>query len=96
MNGVGKPMEDKMCCEKFKIAVEFGDIYAGILAPNVPTWMSKVDRMLANNILSSHVNFAGADGVAWDDCPFCGKELKSPTRKQVTEKEKASQIRIVN
>lgn len=63
------------CCKKFQKANRSGLIYLGILAPNVKSWMSKRERMVKDKDLAEHVNFAGAAGVSWQECPYCFEEL---------------------
>ena len=67
--------EMDFCCEKFQKANQSGLIFLGVLAPNVKSWMSERERMLKDRDLRSHVNFAGADGVTWRECPYCMEKL---------------------
>ena len=67
--------EINFCCKKFQKANQSGLIYLGILAPNVKSWMSEWGMMVKDKDLRGHVDFAGAYGVAWTECPYCMEKL---------------------
>ena len=65
----------KYCCDRFQFCVEIGDIYEGVLYPDIPKFMTDWDRLTGNKLLAPNCCSAGNDGVAWDSCPFCGNKL---------------------